>query len=134
MEVSHLVGGIERMVFSYAFVFSDPIAITTFVTMVVAILTGVLGRYLLFLVPRSKAGNQLKLNEVTARIQSLNESIERKFGNRRDGYTAIIRLESIVEHVPEQLKQGSREQVPSAGGESLVVRKLEAEDRPRSRR
>lgn len=90
--------------FHTAFVFSDPIAITTFVTMVVAIFTGVLGRYLLFLVPRSKAGNQLRLDEVTARIQSINESIERKFGDRRDGYTAIIRLESLVDSVPPELQ------------------------------
>ena len=104
---SHIWLGVLAGVYGFfhtAFVFSDPIAITTFVTMVIAILTGGLGRYLLFLVPRSKAGSQLKLNEVTARIQTLNESIERKFGNRRDGYTAIIRLESIVEQVPEELK------------------------------
>ena len=51
-----VLGGIYGF-FHTAFVFSDPIAIATFATMVLAILTGVVGRYLLFLVPRSQAGN-----------------------------------------------------------------------------
>lgn len=104
---SHIWLGVLAGIYGFfhtAFVFSDPIAVTTFITMMIAILTGVLGRYLLFLVPRSKAGNQLRLDQVNARIQNLNERIEQKFGNRRDGYTAIIRLESIVDEVPKRLK------------------------------
>ena len=69
-----VLGGIYGF-FHTAFVFSDPIAIATFATMVLAILTGVVGRYLLFLVPRSQVGNQLELNEVSTQIQGLNESI-----------------------------------------------------------
>ncbi len=108
-----VLGGIYGF-FHTAFVFSDPIAIATFGTMVLAILTGGIGRYLLFLVPRSRAGNQLKLDEVSSQIQGLNESIERKFGDRKDGYTAIIRLESLLEDVPEDLKDTSGEQ-PKSG-------------------
>jgi Fe-S-cluster-containing hydrogenase component 2 len=99
-----VLGGIYGF-FHTAFVFSDPIAIATFGTMMLAILTGGIGRYLLFLVPRSQAGNQLELDEVSTQIQGLNESIERKFGDRKDGYTAIIRLESLLENVPEDLKE-----------------------------
>ena len=99
-----VLGGIYGF-FHTAFVFSDPIAIATFGTMMLAIITGVIGRYLLFLVPRSQAGNQLELDEVSTQIQGLNESIERKFGDRKDGYTAIIRLESLLEEVPDDLKE-----------------------------
>ena len=104
---SHIWLGVLAGIYGFfhtAFVFSDPIAIATFIAMVIAILTGVVGRYLLFLVPRSQAGNQLKLDEISNRIQGLNEQIEQSFGDRRQGYTAIIRLESLLEEVPEQLE------------------------------
>ena len=89
--------------------------------MMLAIFTGVIGRYLLFLVPRSRAGKQLQLEEVSEQIQGLNESIERKFGDRKDGYTAIIRLESLLEDVPEDLKETSGQR-PKIGFWKGIVR------------
>ena len=83
--------------FHTAFVFTDPIAIVTFSTMMLAVLTGGIGRYVVYLVPRTKLGTELHLDEVNQRIQKLNAAIESGFTDAKSGYTAIIRLSDLVD-------------------------------------
>lgn len=47
-----------------------------FVPMVIAILTGVLGRYVYFLIPRSEAGRAMDSTEINNRMRELNRRIE----------------------------------------------------------
>lgn len=96
---SHIWLGILAGVYGFyhtAFILREPIAVTTFVLMMVAILTGGVGRYLLFLVPRSKAGQQMAISEIEARIESLNRTIESKFKDRRVGYTVMTRIADLA--------------------------------------
>ncbi len=77
--------------------FREPIAVATFVTMLVAILTGVVGRYLLYLVPRSQAGQQLALEEIEQKVQTLNRQIEEGFVDRRHGYTMMVKIDGLAD-------------------------------------
>ena len=90
-----ILGGIYGL-YHTAFVFSEPVAIATFATMVLAIVTGTVGRYLLFLVPRSQAGQQLALGELNGEIQQLNRRIEQNFIDVKAGYTTMMRVESFA--------------------------------------
>lgn len=88
-----VLGGVYGF-FHTALAFHDTIAVATFVTMMVAILTGVVGRYLLYLVPRSQAGDQLALRELSDEIRQLEAEIESKFVDRGRGATMMTRLEA----------------------------------------
>ena len=90
-----VIGGIYAF-FHTAFFFSDPIAIATFATAVLAIFTGTIGRYVLFLVPRSQAGTQLRLSEINERMLQLDQAIENEFADARVGHTAILRLSELA--------------------------------------
>ena len=61
-----------------------------------AILTGVVGRYLLYLVPRSKAGRQLQIGELDAQVRALNQEIEGAFVDRRTAGTMMTRVRSLA--------------------------------------
>lgn len=89
-----VLGGIYGF-YHTAFVFTEPIAITTFLTMAIAIFTGGIGRWLVFQVPRSRAGNQLALEELDARIQQINRQVEAQFTDAKAGYTALVRIEEL---------------------------------------
>ncbi len=91
-----VLGGIYGL-FHTAFVFGEPVAIATFATMVLAIVTGTVGRYLVFLVPRSQAGQQLALGELNEKIQQLNRRIEQNFIDVQAGYTMMMRVESFAQ-------------------------------------
>jgi Fe-S-cluster-containing hydrogenase component 2 len=78
-----------------AFIWREPIAVATFGLAMVAIFTGGLGRFLLYLVPRSQAGKQLALQELQAQIQTINEAIETSFHDRRVGYTMMTRAMNL---------------------------------------
>ncbi|MCA9545268.1 MAG: hypothetical protein KC613_12780 [Myxococcales bacterium] len=97
---SHIWLGVLGGVYGFyhtAFIWREPIAVVTFALMMVAIVTGTVGRYLLYLVPRSAAGQQLALEEIQARIQALNQSIESKFKDRRVGFTVMTRVAQLDE-------------------------------------
>jgi len=91
-----VLGGIYGL-YHTAFVFSEPVAIATFATMMLAIVTGFVGRYLVFLVPRSQAGQQLALGELNEEIQQLNRRIEQNFVDVKAGYTMMMRVESFAQ-------------------------------------
>ncbi|MEZ4463203.1 MAG: hypothetical protein R3F43_01450 [bacterium] len=57
-------------------------AIAAFATMMIAVITGIVGRYVVFLVPRSGAGQQLALADTVARIKALNAEIQGAFATR----------------------------------------------------
>lgn len=90
-----VLGGVYGL-FHTAFAFRDLVSMTAFVTMAVAIATGVLGRYVLYLVPRSRAGTQLALEEIEARIRSLDRDIEGLFDDPRVGQTVMVRMEDLI--------------------------------------
>ncbi len=97
---AHIWLGVLGLVYAFFHTtqnFREPIAVTTFVMMLVAILTGVVGRYLLYMVPRSQAGQQLALSEIEQQVQTLNRKIEQGFVDRRHGYTMMVKLESLTE-------------------------------------
>ncbi|MCA9538390.1 MAG: hypothetical protein KC620_05850 [Myxococcales bacterium] len=96
---AHIWTGILGGVYGFyhtAFVFTEPIAISTFVTMMIAILTGVVGRYLVFLVPRSGAGHQLALGDLDANIKRINREVEERFVDVKAGHTALIKVEELT--------------------------------------
>jgi len=97
MEV-HIWTGVLAGIYGFyhtAFVFTEPIAITTFIMMVIAIFTGAVGRWLVFQVPRSVAGQQLALEELDTRIQQINRQVEAQFTDAKAGYTALVRIEEL---------------------------------------
>lgn len=89
-----VLGGIYGF-YHTAFVFTEPIAITTFAMMVIAIFTGGVGRWLVFQIPRSQAGQLLALDDIDGRIQQINRLVEAQFKDARDGYTALVRIEEL---------------------------------------
>lgn len=89
-----VLGGIYGF-YHTAFVFTEPIAIVTFITMVIAIFTGGIGRWLVFQVPRSAAGQQLALEDLDGRIQQINRQVEAQFTDAKAGYTALVRIEEL---------------------------------------
>ncbi len=90
-----VLGGLYGF-FHTAFHFFEPVAVATFLLMLLAIGTGVVGRYLLYLVPRSKAGRQLQIGELDAQVRALNREIEGAFVDRRAAGTMMTRVESLV--------------------------------------
>jgi Fe-S-cluster-containing hydrogenase component 2 len=91
-----LLGGIYGT-FHTVLDFGGFISIAAFVTMMIAIVTGIVGRYVLYLVPRSRAGQQLALEELESRIQALNQEIEGCFEDPREGYTLMARIAHDVD-------------------------------------
>ena len=100
--------------FHTAFVFSDPIAVATFTTLMLAVITGGIGRYVVHLVPRNKIGAELLLDDINVRIRELNTAIESAFEDRRTGHTAIVRLADLV--AKEQSKTGAKASIKVGWG------------------
>jgi Fe-S-cluster-containing hydrogenase component 2 len=73
----------------------DWTGISTFVLFTTVMLTGILGRYFLFHIPRSQGGKELELEEIEQQLQTLNQEIERRFEDRREGYTMMLKIESL---------------------------------------
>ena len=97
---AHIWLGVLGLVYAFFHTtqnFREPIAVATFVTMLVALLTGSVGRYLLYLVPRSQAGQQLALTEIEQQVQALNRKIEEGFVDRRQGYTMMVKVDALAE-------------------------------------
>jgi Fe-S-cluster-containing hydrogenase component 2 len=97
MEV-HIWFGFLGFIYGFyhtAFSWREPVAVATFALFTITVLTGVVGRYLVFHVPRNQAGEDLALADVEARLQALNESIQQKFKDRREGYTMMVRVDAL---------------------------------------
>ena len=124
-----LLGGIYGF-FHTAFYFSGVVSTAAFVTMVIAIVTGIVGRYLVFLVPRSQAGQQLELNDIEEQVHALNKEIEECFDDPRAGFEAVSKLDaSAADGESKKKKFGSE-------GEMLFtsIVRLAEEDRESSKR
>ena len=75
-----------------AFHWREPIAVTSFVLFSIVIFTGVIGRYLVFHIPRSQAGKVLAFDEVKQQQQGLNQEIEKLFKNKTQAYTLLAQV------------------------------------------
>ena len=91
-----VLGGVYGF-FHTAFIFTGLVSVTAFATMVAAIVTGFVGRYLVYLVPRSSAGAQLELKDLEGRLTQLDRDVEGLFENHRAGMTMMTRLSEAVE-------------------------------------
>ncbi|MCK6574378.1 4Fe-4S dicluster domain-containing protein [Myxococcota bacterium] len=90
-----VLGGLYGF-FHTAFVFSGVVSTMAFLTMVAALVTGFVGRYILYLVPRSGAGTQLELKDLERRMAALDREMEQLFESPRAGMTAITHMRSVV--------------------------------------
>ena len=90
-----VIGGIYGF-FHTAFHFFEPVAVATFLLMLLAIVTGAVGRYLLFLVPRSKAGRQLMIGELDVEVRGLDREIEGAMVDRRAAGTMMTRVQDLA--------------------------------------
>lgn len=78
-----------------AFHWRDPISVITFALFTLTIISGVVGRYLVFYIPRNQAGRELSLSELESQIRGVNQEIEERFKDRREGYTMMTRLDQF---------------------------------------
>jgi len=90
-----VLGGLWGL-FHTTFVFTGIVSVAAFVSMLIAILTGAVGRYIVYLVPRSGAGTQLELQELEVRLAELDREIEGLFESPRAGMTMMTRMASLV--------------------------------------
>jgi Fe-S-cluster-containing hydrogenase component 2/CRP-like cAMP-binding protein len=102
-----VLGGVYGL-FHTAFSFHGLISLAAFFTMVLAIATGVLGRFVLYLVPRSRAGAQLELADLEARIRQLDRDIQHCFVDPREGATVMVKMEDLVAPPPGADAEGER--------------------------
>ena len=89
------LGGLWGL-FHTTFLFNGLFSVTAFVTMSLALLTGIVGRYVLYLVPRSGAGAQLELRELELRLGELDRELEGLFDSPRAGMTMMTRVADLV--------------------------------------
>ncbi len=126
---AHIWLGVLGLVYAFFHTtqnFREPIAVATFLTMLLAIVTGVVGRYLLYLVPRSHAGQSLALQELEAQIRAVDQQVEESFVDRRHGHTMMVR-------VAEFAKEDATEEEVDRSGLFAGVARLLAEHRRQRR-
>jgi len=116
MEV-HIWFGFLGFVYGFyhtAFSWREPIAVTTFVLFTIAVITGVIGRYIVFHIPRNQAGKELELDEVEQQLQALKESIEQKFKDRREGYTMMMKVDALkaAQEAAREEREGEADEEP----------------------
>jgi Fe-S-cluster-containing hydrogenase component 2 len=100
-----------------AFNWREPIAVTSFTLFSIVILTGVLGRYLIFHIPRSQAGKNLAFEEVNQQLQNLNQEVEQLFKNRKVAYDLLsnvlkqsqLQKQALEDKQEQKKKERSRE-------------------------
>jgi Fe-S-cluster-containing hydrogenase component 2 len=90
-----VLGGLYGL-YHTTFVFNGLVSTMAFATMAAALLTGFVGRYIVYLVPRSGAGKQMELKELEGRMAALDRDIEALFDSPRAGMTAITQMQSVV--------------------------------------
>lgn len=130
-----VLGGLYGL-YHTTFVFNGLVSVMAFLTMLGALATGFVGRYILYLVPRSGAGKQLELRELEGRIARLDREIEALFDSPRAGMTAITKMQGAVaatttSHKGSPLEPDERESllkglVAVAGEDQAVRKRLEA--------
>ena len=94
----HVWFGFLAFIFGFyhtAFNWREPIAVSTFILFTITMITGVIGRYLVFYVPRNQVGRELTLAEIENELQALNQDIETRFQDRRQGYTMMMRVDQL---------------------------------------
>ena len=119
MEV-HIWFGFLGFIYGFyhtAFSWREPIAVGTFALFTIAVLTGVVGRYIVFHLPRSQAGKALELEEIEQQLQVLNESIEQRFKDRREGYTVMMKVDALRALQEGVIEQGSLGGAEGAGAD-----------------
>lgn len=132
---SHIWFGILGAVYGFfhtAFVLKEWVAVTTFALMMAAVLTGIVGRWVVFLIPRTAAGDQLALADVVARIKAVNEAISSKFKSRGEGKTMIMRLDMLTNQSVAEAAAAMPSRADDAGEKKSLfgsVFKLIGEDR-----
>ena len=97
---SHVWVGVLGGIYGFyhtAFMFNGLVSMMALVTMLGALLTGFVGRYLLYLVPRSGVGKQMELKELESRLAHLDHEIEALFENPRAGMTAMTHVQNVVQ-------------------------------------
>lgn len=118
--------------FHTAFVLQKAAAVAAFVTLMIAVITGLIGRYVVYLVPRSGAGHQLALAEIMSRIKTLNEQIQARFKDRKEGQTMLVRLDALVN---QPVADAAVDQAPEANRGRLLggLLRLIGDDRREAR-
>ncbi|MEE2643773.1 MAG: hypothetical protein VYD19_02460, partial [Myxococcota bacterium] len=99
-----------------AFIWREPVAVATFALLSVAIISGVLGRYLLYHLPRNQSGQASALKEIRGELERLNQEMEARFKDRRKGYTVMIRLDEIQGVLAEESRARVGGEEESAAG------------------
>jgi Fe-S-cluster-containing hydrogenase component 2 len=95
---AHIWFGFLGFIFGFyhtAFNWREPIAVTTFSLFTITMITGMIGRYLVFYIPRNQVGRELTLAEVDSELQAVNKEIETRFQDRRQGYTMMMRIDQL---------------------------------------
>ncbi|MFN3199313.1 MAG: hypothetical protein ACE366_13000 [Bradymonadia bacterium] len=90
-----ILGGIYGF-FHTAFYFHGFVSIAAFATMMLAIVTGIVGRYIIYLIPRSQAGQMMALEELRTQIQFLNQEMQGLFSNKAVGHTMMMRIDEML--------------------------------------
>ena len=67
----------------------------TFALFTLTMITGIVGRYLVFNIPRNQVGRDLTISEVEAQLSQINQEIEERFQDRREGYTMMLRVDQL---------------------------------------
>ena len=80
-----------------AFSWREPIAVSTFSLFTLTMISGIIGRYLVFYIPRNQAGREMTMGEIEAELQAINQEIETRFQDRREGYTMMLRVDQLQE-------------------------------------
>lgn len=78
-----------------AFSWREPIAVSTFTLFTITMISGVIGRYLVFYIPRTQAGREMTMGEVEVELQAVNQDIETRFQDRRQGYTMMMKIDQL---------------------------------------
>lgn len=101
-----------------AFSYDEPIAVTTFTLFTITMISGMVGRYLVFHIPRNKAGRDLSLSEIEAQLSGLNQEIEERFQDRREGYTMMLRVDQLQESLAASTEAQATESKSGKSGKS----------------
>jgi Fe-S-cluster-containing hydrogenase component 2 len=135
---SHIWLGILGAIYGFfhtAFVLQEWVAVLTFGLMAAAVLTGIVGRWVVFLIPRTAAGDQLALDQVVTRIKAVNQAISSKFKNRDHGQTMIMRLDALTNKTVAEAAAEMPTRADDAGRGRVMsgIFKLIGEDRRQAR-
>lgn len=96
---AHIFTGILGGVYGFfhtAFYFHGFVSIAAFATMMMAIITGIVGRYIIYLIPRSQAGQMMALTELRTQIQFLNQEMQGLFSDQVVGHTMMMRIDEML--------------------------------------